>query len=990
MLHSTFWTHGAGELNLPPWWTTILGGEGGYSGRLDNETERGRRSSSASALDGPLLDFLYPSTTLTLIRQFTSYGLDQWESRRSRLEGFNHRKRTYTSSAGGSCAGPELQTSELTQEEAYCTDIEDPDQPVLQVLERLSLSHQKTDAEKSVQLFHNVPLSERTATHYRLVVGAYLKLHDAQNALDRIVESSGRSMVDAGEHRVLAYAIREGLWDIGLEVWKLHFDGTDTTRQQNPRLWRLVRAIPNLWDQAQALAKYTAEEFELKDGTPEVAQALLLLKFTRSLVLGAILTRKIPANRGVIVPLFKALRPLKLRKGRICDRAIGNLLKSGSDVAAVELYKHIRTVEYTIPSQKTLHSILDVFCTWRSTRDIQMLLDDWSRYYTGPTQGAYRMAMAAFAALGNAHMVHRTFKLYLSRFRRPKTVDILTPLLSVHASRGDVRETANQFKRISSHFNLKPDITCWNILLHAYTNQDDVEGIQQCFDEMMRSGVKPDDYTIGTIMGFCANRGDIEGTEDMYRLSESLSLRKSTAMVNSLVLAYINDNQLGRAEQLAEKSTTMNLQGSPTRMWNSILVAFASRRDRSGIVRTLHRMKSEGVPTDGMTYSALMQFLVNIKRTTAAYTILKEIFPRNGMRDTAFHYSIVMEGFSREGDLHSVFMVLDRMREHKIKLALTTQIVLIKATASAEYQRWSLGHKPPQLAGAEKILGEALLNTGAEELATEGPIKGIKGQLRPAVYPAVFFDFLIFLYGREGYSEKALDLYDRCLSVASKEMRGYPKIPHTIKLIAALMVTHLQGRRYDEVSKYWNLAVKIAWEQARPWNPTEGSAPKQLPSPRKYLLATPFRYYAKSLSEQGKVDELIKEVERLNHSGFELERCSMNTYIQLLAVNNRTLLAFELCETHLMRDWSSWKVRSSQMKPNNEGIPALLGARPMRASYLTISRLSSAISKSARWVRMGSQDAVETLATIPKSYPKSMDAIRTLRREGRSTQSRLT
>jgi pentatricopeptide repeat-containing protein PET309 len=384
-----------------------------------------------------------------------------------------------------------------------------------------------------------------------------------------------------------------------------------------------------------------------------------------------------------------------------------------------------------------------------------------------------------------------------------------------------------------------------------------------------------------------------------------------------------------------------------------------------------------------------MQFLVNIKRTSAAYSILKEIFPRKGIRETAFHYSIIMEGFAREGDLHSVFTVLDRMKEHKIQPTLTTQIVLIKATASAEYQRWNLGDKRPQLASAEKILGEALLDTGADELATDEPIKGIKGQLRPEVYPAAFSDFLIFLYGREGYSEKALDLYNRCLSIASKEMKGYSKITHTIKLIAALMVTHLQGGRYDEVAKYWDLAVKIAWEQARPWNPTDSSAPKQLPSPRKYLLTTPFRYYAKSLCEQGKVDKLIKEVERLNRDGFELECCSMNIYVQLLAINNHIIMAFELCETYLMGDWPSWKFRSRQMKPNSEAPPTLSRARPIRAYYLTISRLSSAISKTARWVRMGSQDAMGTLAAIPKMYPKTMDAIRTFRREGKPMRARV-
>ncbi|KAH0553139.1 hypothetical protein GP486_006673 [Trichoglossum hirsutum] len=1033
MLHSTFWTHGSAELNLPPWWTPILGEDGEGSHPAGSETERGRRSGPTSAFDGLLLDFLYPSNTLALIGQFASYGLDKWESRRSRYGLFGHGKRTYMSSACDSGAEPEAQVSEprlqpndhdlhtatrdvdtgrwspskraspleslrdmishpiqssqndkLWQLHTQCVELAGIDHLVLPLLERLSYSHRRIDAERAVRLFRGVPFHERTAIHYRLVVRAHLSLRDAEQALHCVKESWERRMTNSGEHRLLAYAIDKGLWDLGLETWKLYFDGTDYGRK-NCRLWRLVRVLPNLWDQALALAKYTKTQFDSIGNVSDPA-TLSLLRFTRSMILGSLLTRHITVEVGKVIALFQALRPLKLRKGSIYDRAIANLIKTGNTRAAVRLYKHLRDTEYTTPSRRTLHIIFKVYCSFRSIRGMQMLLDDWFRYYTAPTSAAYELTMAAFAAQGNAPMVDKLFSLFLSRFGKPTTLAPLISLLCVHARRGDAEETVNQFKRISDEFNLKPDTTCWNILLNALAKQDDVEGVQQCFDKMRRSGINPDEYTTGTLIGFCANRGDIEGAEDMYQLSESLGLEKSTAVIGSLVLAYINDGQLDRAENLTEKASAMDLKGSPTRMWNYILTAFASRRDGDGVSRTLQRMQQLRVPMDGMTYGALMQFLVNIKQTEAAYRILRNTMPRGRIRATAFHYSIIMEGFAIQGELDKALKAFDRMMKRGIRPTISTQIVLLKATASADLKEFKarvVEGQSLQLASAEKILDEALLDSDASEMAVEEPIKGIKGQLLPAVYPAALFDFIIFLYGREGYSEKALDLYDRYLSATKTETSSRPV--HTIKLIAALMVTHLQGKRYEEVAKYWNLAVKTAQLQTTPWSPSDSSAPKRLPSSRKYLLTTPFRPYAKSLCEQGNIDKLIQEVETLNRDGFELENCSLNLYIQLLALNKRTLLAFELCETRLMCDWPGWRLQLRRKGMTNRQIKKLPKS-PMRPSYATLVYLAGVFVETSRLMRMGSGEAKDLMAELMSKCPKTMNAVQNLPRSDNDLQ----
>ncbi|KAF2800936.1 TPR-like protein [Melanomma pulvis-pyrius CBS 109.77] len=78
-LHSSFWHHGASDLNLPIWWasTSIFG--------LANSDDSGGRRTlcrGSKRSDGLLLDFLYPEKTVALLQRISTYGLASVEARR--------------------------------------------------------------------------------------------------------------------------------------------------------------------------------------------------------------------------------------------------------------------------------------------------------------------------------------------------------------------------------------------------------------------------------------------------------------------------------------------------------------------------------------------------------------------------------------------------------------------------------------------------------------------------------------------------------------------------------------------------------------------------------------------------------------------------------------------------------------------------------------------------------------------------------------------
>src|SRR5690349_10329322 len=95
MLHSTFWNHGAMELELSPLWQALIHGIG--PNRKSIETNG---TNEFDYTGGMMLDFLYPSGATNLIRLCSPWIPDRNEFSRPRTAFGKVGQRLYTSAAG--------------------------------------------------------------------------------------------------------------------------------------------------------------------------------------------------------------------------------------------------------------------------------------------------------------------------------------------------------------------------------------------------------------------------------------------------------------------------------------------------------------------------------------------------------------------------------------------------------------------------------------------------------------------------------------------------------------------------------------------------------------------------------------------------------------------------------------------------------------------------------------------------------------------------
>jgi pentatricopeptide repeat-containing protein PET309 len=992
------------------------------------------------------LDFLYPAGTINFLRQFSGWGVDRQDARWARSGFAKLGQRLYTSSAkdppiavqaktppdegAGTLVDAENDVDILRDkmgltrpndyEEAWRQYLllEDSDQNRVrrQLIAYYSTSNRVLDAERTIDLFEGVKPEERDAATYQRTIRAYLRLRNLQDATLLYKTSLETLENPAGSAELLAYLFNQSSWSRAYGIWL----GVEQLKQKHPigdyDIYRDVQQLPNFGDLVCDLAEHadkmiaenigedkrpekTVEgemtmesemtvEPDVTDHPPEI------FAFTATLVRMALLQQ-----RSFNKPRFEKLLGL-YQKWRLLNRtvigSITNRLMALNELELlIKFYEKVRSETWTKFNKPTLESLLGIFCRSHDARGMHWVLDDFSRCYGKPPRGALKLCMREFANFGDARTVHTLFDQYIQHHvskDQPLTdPDILAPILQVHSKRGELAKVIKTFNEISKTYNLEPTILSWNILIGAYGRVHEFDEAFACFSQLLESpNLKPDDYTIGTLMGMSTDRGDLESVIGLYQVADDLRITKSAAMIDCLVLAHVQDDRLPEAERICVEAVEMDLTGTRTRMWNYLIVGYALRRDLKSANRILQQMSSFDVSYDEFTYGALMQALAMVRQPSQAVKIMEEVLPTAGYKVNSFHYAIAMGGFVGIREFWMVFKLHRQFTQLDIGKAGDHDPLLLRARYLKDMEIFGrTGNEAERFQRSMEMFLEVVSSHDPQDISNTAR-KGMGDAPLDIAHPTSMYSFIIYILAQNHDLETAKQLLDRYQSAVPAKHKE-----SNVKMISAMTLTKFQARDYDGVEECWNLALATVKEQGKPLAPRDKNGPiNTLPSRRKAAkilykhqidLALTLSWHLKSLASRGEVDRMIITVNNYLKDGFAMDMRNWNTYIQLLCMKSRPKLAFEVCEKHLMRNWPGWS-QLRRRQPVRNRLPVEIRAKRKNPRWYR------PISRSLIFLARSYLD-IEAMAAESKAYqymledlgrlcPKTVHAIRTMERSG--------
>ncbi|KAH7383697.1 hypothetical protein BKA64DRAFT_682984 [Cadophora sp. MPI-SDFR-AT-0126] len=1018
-LHSSFWTHGASDLEMSPLWTALvqIAAPADQHGGQDMQQQR----PAAMGNTGMLLDFLYPAGTLNFLRQCSGWGVDRAGGRFARhgLEKFGYRQ--YTSSAQDVTqnlqdtstetaiaedeAGAESGSMAMLYEKLRLTKNYDFEEawrqfslqeqegqqiPLRKRLMRyLSASERLIDAERTIQLFAALEAEQRTPVAYRHTIRAYLKLRNLADAMTLYAKALDELESPAGSEELLAYLVKNSSWGRAFSVW----NEFNKFRAQSPSLsyniFEVLDKDPTIGSQAIELAGYVNRKLENR--VPDSASDMPseLLNFSSRIVRRALLNAQ-SFNSARFTSLLTILQDWNLVSPALYEQVNFMLLRLNETKLAIKCYRRTRYSKEFRFTRPTLHSLLKVCCDYHSVLGMQQTLDDFFRIYSRPTRTAYRMCMSEFAAQGDAETVHALFDQLLERDKEQRLTSIseITPVLHVHAKRGEVREVVTYFDQMQDKYRLQPNLVCWNILINAHGKVHDVDRAYDCFEQLISDGrLRPDDYTFGTMMGICATRGDIDRVIGLYMFAQEQKVEISAAMLDCLVISHVQAGDLQEAETICEDALKMDIKGSRTRMWNYLLTGHALKRELVDVNRLLQRMSEAGVEYDKYTYSALMQSLVMVKQPDRAFAILTDVMPPAGVQATDFHYAVVMGGYLANGEVEKVFKLQRRMEKRNVKSSATTKLLTLKATVAEDEKLLKDGTSQEKLNRALEMFQEIVTSIDPQDIANPAR-KGIGRMSVDVAYSTMLNRYMIFVLGRYAEFTTAGSIYEAYLRSLPAARKG--EVP--LDMMQTIMDTKLAEGDHETVRKCWVASLEQARRLGTPVKAEPGDRPEHHPTeharkgivPARQLdLARHLGIYLRSLHNQRMTDEMIVTVDGLLNDGFALDNHNWNSYIEFLAIRHKYQLAFRLCEKYLMDHWTGW-ARIRWTLPERNRLPTDLRARRkdplhLRPKYLTILHLARGYLE-LQSMAAESAHSEALLVELERVCPRVVRAVTTMQR----------
>ncbi|KAA8648569.1 putative translation regulator (Cya5) [Aspergillus tanneri] len=826
----------------------------------------------------------------------------------------------------------------------------------------LSRSGNDVDHRRAKILFRGIAFDSRLADDYLHMARSYLTTGSPYGVISTCKKAISKGQGIPCWGFALANFVRSTEWEAALNIWDLR------PLSMEDQLWRPVAQHLAAPDMPKSLLTFSTflEDQPLNSRAYGLAQFLLSHAFATPEAVHSTATETLLLLLRKFSSLF-ILTPEHYFK--LIDSLQSSQIRTIS-VRSILLYRNFRwQMQGDVPPAELLLQLIQRLASLEITTGIQYLLDEFTHFYGKPTVDAYRIALAAFSKAGDVGKVTQIFENYISDHGKPLSRRLLTPLLYVHARAGNVRETVRQFNRISEEFGLEQNTVCWNIVLAAYARSDDLEGAFTLFKQMLQKGATPNPHTFGTVMGLCANRGDIDTVRQLLALAEKRQVQMTAPLLDTIVEAYCNNQRLDLAESVAEICLGLDVKGSRVRMWNVLLWNHAFRMDLESISRIRSRMDANGLSPDGMTYAALMLSLVLTGQTDEARRILRKLHRSYQMYTTEFHYAIILYGYVKARNRDMVHIIFREIKERFDRPGFSSQLLVLKSQIHRDLQLVQdcgrqVNAANIRLENAEMFLAETIAEFNTTKLATKQPLPGAGRKPPRIAFPAMYYEYIITAYGTRGASERARALFDQFVNGQHP-----PDSPEDAKdiapihLLVALMLAHMKAEQYKKVEECWELAFprarKIAsrstvdeWlseQLASSASPPRPSLPisvrgeqemligpdtvdlsrskkksSVLPS-YKFVLSWPLSLYMRSLAylnEPWKIRQVVAEVEK---AGFSLTTFNWSTYVQMLASSDKPsdqVEAFTVFEQKFMPNFPGWKNlrRGYGVKP--AGVPA--------------------------------------------------------------------
>ncbi|KAL3625292.1 hypothetical protein CASFOL_030746 [Castilleja foliolosa] len=262
---------------------------------------------------------------------------------------------------------------------------------------------------------------------------------------------------------------------------------------------------------------------------------------------------------------------------------------------------------------------------------------------------------------------HYTYSTVLSAFRSDSFLqvhaDIIknnyessssvgTALLDTYIKMGKLNDASKVFNQID-----EKDIIAWSAMLVGYAQDEDIERAVTFFNQLVKKGVEPNEFTFSSIINACASSSAGAEQGKLFHACLIKSGYNNFMIVSSALLTmYSKKGDIGSANRMFESQSERDLVS-----WNSMISGYAQHGYVEKALKVFNEMLERTLQMDEITFIGVISACTHAGFVNEGEKYYNMMVSDLGISPTMEIYSCMVDLYSRAGMLDRAMGVITEM-----------------------------------------------------------------------------------------------------------------------------------------------------------------------------------------------------------------------------------------------------------------------------------------------------------------------------------------
>ncbi|XP_010519672.1 PREDICTED: putative pentatricopeptide repeat-containing protein At1g68930 [Tarenaya hassleriana] len=310
----------------------------------------------------------------------------------------------------------------------------------------------------------------------------------------------------------------------------------------------------------------------------------------------------------------------------------------------------------------------------------------------------------------------------------------LSDVLGAYIDIRDLGKARNIFRMFKAK-----DKVCWTTMIKGYNQNGMEEEALAMFREMLLEGVKPDSFTISSVVASCANMASLHQGQVLHAKSAATGVDTNLLVSSSLVNMYSKCGVTKDAWNVFLSLSVKNIVS-----WNSMIGGYAQNGEDLKALSLFEEMLRENLKPDNVTFVSLLSACNHAGLVEKGESYFNSMSGTYGLKPNLDHYACMIGIFGHSGNVKKAIDLINDMPYSPNSLIWSTLLSVCAKKGDIEHGETAaknLFELEPSNAGPYIVLSNMYAKAGRwEDVASVRSLMKAKNVKKSAAYSWVEID----------------------------------------------------------------------------------------------------------------------------------------------------------------------------------------------------------------------------------------------------------